>query len=793
MAHPLARLLLFALALFPMRAAGQPVHAEQGRPYYVQRFSVQDYGVESHNQNWAVVQDARGVVYVANRAGLLEYDGDTWRSIAIPGGFVRSLAATPSGRVYVGGVGEIGYLAPDSTGHVEYRSLGPFLDVPDRTFGDIWTTLVTADGVYFQSFDRIIRWDGEEAEVWKAETRFHKAFAVNGAYYVRQDSVGLMEIRGDDLRLLPQGERFGQERVDVMLPFGEDAALVVTREAGLLIKRGDAYEPFATEADAYLRQERVYHGAELHDGTYALTTFSGTVVLLDKEGRVLRILGKDVGLESDELVLYVYPDRQGGLWLALDTGLMRIDAPTPLTVFDQQLGLAGTVYSVYRFEGDLYAATSQGLFRLRPGTASSDAPIPRHARFLPVNDLKMQVWSLVEADGHLLAAANDGVYEVDEGRARLVLSGRSFALVPSEREPGLVYVGMKDGVALLRHGGGRWRNEGTLEGLAVGEVRSIVEAEDGGLWLGTLFDGVVRAWLNDGRLVRIEHYGDAAGLPKGHVSVYERGDQVLFPTATGVFRLEAESGRSRFVPDTTLNGMVEAEGEANFLLNIDEAGRLWVVRGGRVRVYAPNASGAFEDVTPPVLHLTGIPDRFLYVEAKRGVVWIAGEQGLLRYDPAAEKDYAVPYTALVRRVTVGQDSVIYGGAGSDQAQRPELPYAHNNLHFTFSAPTFNAPAETEYQYWLEGFDDGGRGEGAQVTLAVRPERADLQREGAGLPARVEQIVYFGTDTHYRLRLGNSPAPFVVRRQNRTGAGSGFAEGDEVRLQIAADAVRVLQD
>src|SRR5690625_2252282 len=76
---------------------------------------------------------------------------------------------------------------------------------------------------------------------------------------------------------------------------------------------------------------------------------------------------------------------------------------------------------------------------------------------------------------------------------------------------------------------------------------------------------------------------------------------------------------------------------------------------------------------------------------------------------------------------------------------------------------------------IQGLDDGGHAEGAVVTLAVRPERAELQKDGSGLPARVEQLVYFGTDTHYRLRLGEDPAPFVVRRQNRTGAGNGFAE------------------
>jgi len=95
---------------------------------------------------------------------------------------------------------------------------------------------------------------------------------------------------------------------------------------------------------------------------------------------------------------------------------------------------------------------------------------------------------------------------------------------------------------------------------------------------------------------------------------------------------------------------------------------------------------------------------------------------------------------------------------------------------------------------LQGLEDGGREAGARVTLAVRPERAELTPEGGeGLEARVEQVVYFGTDTHYHLRLADGATPFVVRRQNRSGARGGFEAGAAVRLAVAAEAVRVLQD
>ena len=306
----LGRRLLVALlfVLLSNGAIGQVLHPEQGRPYHVERFAPQ---FRWHTQNWAVTQDARGVIYVAERSGLLEYDGSTWRGIALPGQLARSLATDQAGRVYVGGVGEIGYLAPDSVGRVGYRSLLPHVREGERDFADVWTVIGTEDGVYFQTYDRILRWDGEHVRTWQASTRFHKGFAVHGKYYVRQDDVGLMVITGDHLALAPRGEEFAGERIDAMLPLGE-AVLLVTRSRGLLVWQRGETRPFPTEADDYLRRERVYHGVALSDSAYALTTFSGKVVLIDREGRVLRVLGRDVGLEPDDLVLFAYPDHQGG-------------------------------------------------------------------------------------------------------------------------------------------------------------------------------------------------------------------------------------------------------------------------------------------------------------------------------------------------------------------------------------------------------------------------------------------------------------------------------------------------
>ena len=62
----------------------------------------------------------------------------------------------------------------------------------------------------------------------------------------------------------------------------------------------------------------------------------------------------------------------------------------------------------------------------------------------------------------------------------------------------------------------------------------------------------------------------------------------------------------------------------------------------------------------------------------------------------------------------------------------------------------------------------------------------------GIPARVDQIVYFGTDTHYRLQL-DTGEPFTVRLQNAPGAEIPLSQGDQVGLAFAQGAVQVMRD
>ena len=71
---------------------------------------------------------------------------------------------------------------------------------------------------------RDARWrDGEPLSFWDAPEKYRRAFAVDGRVYALSFGEGLCVLAPDDsLRLVPDGERFADLLLTVMLPSAPD-------------------------------------------------------------------------------------------------------------------------------------------------------------------------------------------------------------------------------------------------------------------------------------------------------------------------------------------------------------------------------------------------------------------------------------------------------------------------------------------------------------------------------------------------------------------------------------------
>ncbi len=693
------------LSLAPHVAVGQS--GERGIPFRSEHYAPSEYGYQP--QNWDIVQDDQGLMYVANNDGVLQYDGERWRLIpTTTGTFVRSLAA--DSLIYVGAKGDFGYLRPDSVGVFRYNSLREHIPEGARSFEDVWSTHVLGDRVYYQTNQRLFRWNGEEITSWISEEGFHTSFVVGGTLYVRDSGRGLLWMHEGELKPAPGGETFRKTPIYMMERHPSGGVLVGTQNKGLVLKDEEEIRPLAPELTSYLQENDLYHGSRLPGNRYALATLGGGVLVIDAKGNVVRVFDSSSGL-PDKYINHVYTDREGQLWMALNSsGVFRVGID--VTVHDERTGLEGTINKIHTHMGTTHVATKSGLYVLeKKGEQELGGPSAQFERWgnLPI------VWDMMSVNGELLVATQEkGGYRIENGKKERVADWNfTYDFIkPEDRQ--FIYAGTRSGLKALDPTQEEWGTFSVNE--VQGEVRSLAYDEDGTLWASTIRGDVFRVVLSaDGRrAVATTQYDVQDGLPEGYKEVDAINGRVTIISEKGLFQIGnrgEDPGGWRFRRRSSLLPDVQ-EADTIRLKSVEEAGSsLWVALENRVYVGQLGEDGTYAwDAVDP-LHFPKENVTRLSV-GQDSTVWLGSGARLFHYEwgeystseSPADSILATDFSALVRTVTtLREDQVVYGGGGSVLSSHSTLtlPFGRG-IRIDVAAPFYSTTGSHEYRYKLTG-------------------------------------------------------------------------------------------
>ncbi|NIM14951.1 MAG: response regulator [Candidatus Aminicenantes bacterium] len=702
---------------------------------YFKNYSSEDYGLSL--QNWCILQDKRGVIYVANQTGLLEYDGVSWRAINIPNFIVRSLAFEDSGTIYIGGINEIGFLSPARSGTRQYVSLVNHIDKSKRNFSTVLRAHAANEGIYFYTTKYLFRWNptSKTFSVWEPKgtgVRFNASFTCNGKFFIHQRKFGLMHIEDNSLQLIPGNETFAEVKIYMMAPYDTGKLLIGTRENGLFLYDGKKTVPFHTNVDDYIKENQLYHGIRLllSPGDFALATLRGGVVIIDSQGRLKQILDKTYGLRVNN-VKYVFEDFQGNLWLAMVKGIAKIEYVSPFLIYDDQSNLPELVLSVVKHgpKNDLYAGTTSGLYVLASPYSDSFRHVP---------GISANCFSLLSVGDFLLAATSRGIFQVENknetSSIRKIINIRSYFLHQSKVESSRVWVGTRQGLVSLylsskseNQNRKQWVKEYQFENITE-EIRTIVEDKKGNLWLGPRVEGVLKVdFPLDGtvgtRKTRIIRYDTSHKLPPEEVRVFMAAGHVMFATGKGIFRFNEKTGE--FLPDTTLGEEFAGgeKGRAVFRIVEDKKKNIWLHSDVRNIQAIPGPGGTYVINKKPFLKLSRTQVETIYPDPDGYITWFASHEGLIRYDTTVEKKYDIDFQTLIREVVVNGTPMMYDiregkyKTGQDwKVDFPVIPYRDRNLRFEFSALFFEDESKIRYRYLLEGYDENWSDWGSETKI-----------------------------------------------------------------------------
>lgn len=652
------------------------------------QFFFQTYAPKTYSaspQNWAITQDARGILYVGNTEGLLEFDGVRWRKVAMPAaGAIRSLARDTNGRVYGGGQGEIGYVAAGEGGVAQFVSLTGKFKPEDRKFSDVWATLALAEGVYFGAFEQLtlVRPNGE-VRTWKPETRFRRAFAVNGKLHVAQQDKGLYRMEGEELKLVPGGEVLGAAEVRGAVAEGGSVLYVGSR--GLFRGYADRVEPVPMDPSVLGTDNTIYSVLPLPIDAVALGTTNGGLLIVDAAGKLLRRIQKTDGLPSN-YIASMYRERNGGVWLATDRGVARWD--TRLSSFDQSSGLGGAVLAIGQWRGQLYVGTNAGLSRMAVAGAKGGM------QFEPVPGMSERVHVLFSQPGELWVGGESGLYRVKGEKAELVLPVGVVYDIHVSRSGDIYAVGAFGAVRLRELAAGKW--EKAMELTSGGqEFRSVLEEDGEWIWISTQ-RGALHVRLVEGAAPP-EMFGEKDGLPPGWRSFYRLGANVVVATEKGLKRFDAR--QKKFVDAADYGS--EWGGERSVLLAKElSRGAVWLSGPGYHGILRRAKSSGRSWEAMPLLR-AGLDEVWAVEETEDGALWAAGPSGVLVRLEATEMERQREFAVYLRKIERTEVSkLLYQGFGPVPSLR--LPYGRGALRWEYAAPFPDEPGAVEYQVRLDG-------------------------------------------------------------------------------------------
>jgi DNA-binding CsgD family transcriptional regulator len=658
-------------------------------------------------QNWSIAQNDRGFIYFGNNAGLLEFDGNHWRTYPIPNGsIIRSIYASGD-TIYVGAFEDCGYFAPDEMGAMRFNSLASLIPHQYRFFDEIWKIYRLNNAIIFQTFRYLLVYENGLFTVVPPPTNFSHSYQVDNKIYIVDRMKGLMEFDGSTLTVVSNDPVFSSNEIRCILPFNSQSTLVGTINSGLFLLTGNKLTPWDSEINSILRENVLFSAVRLKSGYFAFGSVQNGLYITDENGKVIQHLNRFRGLLNNT-VLSLFEDSQNNLWLGLDNGIDYIEISSPISIFNFNFNLEST-YTTLVYNDYWYVGTNQGLYVAKRDSLNGNE---ENSGFQIIQGTEGQVWFLKVIDGQVFCGHNFGCFLINNNKATKISDERGFwTVIECNTTPDTFIAGMYNGLGVISRKNGIWKFERKIDGFNVSS-KSLLQDRYGNYWISHGYRGLYSLKLNDEltEAVEVHYYTGNNGLPAElPYTIHILESELIFSTSKGFFYFDNAS--KTFRNSEKWNQIFPVK-EVYETIQQDGQGNIWYFTTGFMGVNRLLEDGNYTNITAPFVkinHMLIPAFKNIFVYDNRNV-FIGSQNGLIHYDPLIKKDYQHTETVFLREITFASEDSAFAISNLkkipeiEKSSRISIPYQFNSVSFLFASPTFESNNVTKYSYKLKGFD-----------------------------------------------------------------------------------------
>lgn len=661
----------------------------------IQNYSPAEY--QGGNQNWMISQASNEYIYVANNAGLLEYNGEKWKLFESANGTIIRSVKVINTLIYTGTYMNFGFWEKDKFGNLNYTSLSDQLQVPLVEDEQFWNILDFGDWVLFQSLDRIYVYNTKDRsfETIDAKTTRAKIFKIGNTVYFQKINEGVFKIENGKAVLVSDASVF-QKNVLV-------GAFSVAKKIIFLSEQGEFYlfengtlSKWNVVASDELQSLNIYSSLQLSDGNIIIGSISNGMYHIDLNGQIIRVINKEIGL-SNNTVLSVFEDRDQNVWLGLDNGISMINLNSPFREFNDFKGKSGDVYAAEIYQGNLYIGTNQGLFYKQE---NSQEP------FQFIENTNGQVWCLRVIGDDLFCGHNTGTFSI-KGKNATKISDYpgTWDIKEIKNKPNLLLQGNYTGFSVLENTNGKWLFRNNIKGFDIssrffefiGDQQWLVNHEIKGIYTLTI----------DADYEKVLERKNQPALGYGS-SLVAYDDKIWYTSNRDGGMYYYDKQKQIFEKDTLMSSQFYSKGEGilGTLISDDKTDKLWGFSNNNL-IYV--TSGKFNakpqttkiPITTSLRRSLGVSgfEFMKYLNDERYLVGASDGYIILNLDKVETRSYSVAINK------VSTESLSNTKEQLSLEGEIELYYKENNLNFAYSVPEFGKYTEVKYQYLLEGIYD----------------------------------------------------------------------------------------
>ncbi len=670
---------------------------QTGNPRIV-NYLPNDYASDSYTsspQNWNFIQDKNGVAYIFNTSTILEFDGSEWKNVRNSGKkkYLFQTAKDEQGQIYVGGQNELGYLTPDASGNIGFVSLRPMLPDSGKGLERVGSMASIDNHIYFRTNKQLFKWDGKAFSVKNSPSGFADTYMAKERLFVREREVGLHEVIGDSLVLLIADTIIKDIWIRGFIPIN-DGYLIVSYRSGCFKFKEGSLTPVKGEYSDRFPNEMIQDVAVLPSGNIVLGTRFNGLVIIDLDGNILNIINTTSGL-SDNTVLGVGVDHQGGLWACLNNGISYIEYGSPFRYYDEKNGLEGLIIkAVKEKEGTIWAITSNGLFY------SSNLGDIDNLEFTTVR--KEQFWDLMLTDNQVLATTNSGIYLFDKQKKneiQRIAEVKAKFLHRSSRNTDRVWVGCNEGLGMITKQKEKWHWEGLILPFKK-EINEILEMPDGKLYLSDNTHTLYRIDLAIGEDESYKADTIATEVATIH-SLALVNEQLWLGTSNGLYVLSREDQLDLLKVDGVV--VTDTSKWVGPILQTS-SGLIFYDRKSLLQQLSIIAGQGLKVDSTIGKRIKGL-DIWSMTETPEKGLLIATNDDIIEYHPTHDSPYLNSYQTLIRRISFEKNgTVFYGYPNSDREEEIRFPKRQSDVVLEFGAASYEAPEAIQYRYKLDGYD-----------------------------------------------------------------------------------------